>query len=286
MLFRSLETVFPAGLKTGASQEIRISGSHLELPGQLRFSRPGITAEPVSSSPNTYRVTVASTVPPGPVDVQFTGVYGTSNPRALLADERPQLAVNPTNAAPESATRLPVETAATFRVQANQSSWFQFHAAKHQRILVRAMTREIDSKLIPNLAVYDAQRRELSRIRRSGLLDFTAPSEGDYLVEVHDQTYRGGDDFACLLLLTTGPHLDMAVPCILEMGRTNRVALYGRNLPGGERSTVRAADGRWLERVWVDLVPPAYENPEQAAQDLGPNRSEEHTSELQSRGLI
>ncbi len=42
------------------------------------------------------------------------------------------------------------------------------------------------------LVVGDAAGRDLFVDRRGGLLDFTVPEDGTYVIKVHDLTFKGG----------------------------------------------------------------------------------------------
>ena len=79
-------------------------------------------------------------------------------------------------------------------------------ATKGQRLIVDCAAAGIDSKLTAVLIVADSAGHDLLVNRRGGVLDFTAPADGDYFIKVHDLTYQGGaDHFYRLALLRSAP---------------------------------------------------------------------------------
>lgn len=117
-------------------------------------------------------------------------------------------------------------------------------------MLVRCDAREIDSKLEPVLALSDSAGREVNRSRSSGLLDYTAPADGEFTVRLHDLTYRGGAEFFYRLSVGTFPHVDYVLP--VSSGSKPKFAVFGRNLPGG--TIVEAKARPALERIEVELA--------------------------------
>lgn len=251
-----LNWIFPAGFRAGTTNELTVSGSSLDDPAGLRFSDARIVATSKPDNAAVYTVIVPPEVPPGFVDVRFTGRFGVSNPRALAIGDTPEFTGPTTNTSAGTALDLPLDSMVNGRTAANTASWFRFAAKAAQRLVIRTQSRELDSRIEPMLVVLTADGRELSRSRR-GFLDFTAPADGSFLLQLHDQTFRGGDDFAYRLTVTAGAQLEFALPNVLRAGETNFVTLYGHNLPGDERSTVTDADGRPLDRLGVEVIAPA-----------------------------
>ena len=76
---------------------------------------------------------------------------------------------------------------------------------------------------------------------RDPLIDFVAPSDGDYFANVHDLSYRGG--FPYRLVITDRPHVDFVFPRAVQAGHRQIVTVYGRNLgPGSKPSAWKIGD--------------------------------------------
>ncbi len=249
--------IFPAGAQAGTTNLITVSGTDLDDPLTLVAGHSGIVAEVRPNQPGEFTVVVPTNHPAGSVGLRFSGRFGLSNPRPFQIGTGPELFVPSTNNGPTSATFLPLETTANGRVNASMEAWFRFEAKAGQRLFAQVAARELASRLVPELMVTDLAGRELARARRRELLDFAAPTNGTFLLRLNDQTYRGGADYHFRLRLTAGPHIDFALPNSLRAGETNRVTLFGRNLPGGISLPYPAPDGRPWERLTVEIAAPA-----------------------------
>lgn len=253
--YARLNSVFPPGAQAGTTNEITVSGADLDGPGGPRFSDPRILATPTGSNALTFSVVIPAEMPPGLVDVRWVGRFGASNPRGFVVGERRELIAPSTNTTPAAAAELPRETVMNGRTSANQANWFRFDAAVGERVQVELQTRELDSRLDPIVSVGDTNGRTLQTSRR-GTLEFTAGQSGSYRLQVRDSTYRGGEDFVFRLMLTVAPHVDFALPNVLRAGETNRVTLYGRNLPGAKPSPVTGPDGRTVDEIEAEILTP------------------------------
>lgn len=247
--------IFPAGAALGSTQEVTVAGTDLDEPRGLVFSDPRITAPPREDGSPVFRVTVPPDTMPGLVDVRVQGRFGVSNPRGFVIGTEHDLVAPATNTAPETAFDVPLDTAVHGRVQPATSSWFRFQAHRGQRLLLVVQARELDSRLVPDLVVLrDDNRHELRVARRSQVLDFTAPDDGRYLVQIRDQTYKGGDDYTFRLTVSTRRRVEFALPFALGPDFPTRVTLFGRNLPGGQPSPIAGADGQELEAIEVEIT--------------------------------
>jgi len=130
-----------------------------------------------------------------------------------------------------------------------------------QRVLFVCAAGEIDSKISPVMVLSDSASHEVERSRHGGLLDFTAPSDGAYTLQVHDLLYRGGSDCFYRLQVGIGPHLDAIFPPAGQPGTKATYTLFGRNLPGGSISGLHAADGKPLDQLEVEIDLPVEAHP-------------------------
>lgn len=249
-----LDTVTPPGGKAGSEVEVGITGADLDEAKELHFSHPGITAE---SKDKRFVVKIAANVPPGIYDVRAAGLLGISNPRAFVVGDLPQTVKAGANNTPQTAIELPIDSVVTGAATASVADYFKFTAKKGQRLLGDCEADELDSRLLPVLTFLDAAGHELATSRRGGLLDFTVPADGGYLLKVHDLAFAGGADYFYRLALTTAPHIDFVFPPCGQAGEKGKFTLYGRNLPGGTPAQVNGDDGRPLEKLETEIEVPA-----------------------------
>ena len=250
--------LFPAGGKAGTSFEVTVSGSHLDEPSRIHFSHAGLSAAPKPEA-GKFTVTIATNVPPGVYEARFVGRFGLSNPRAFVVGALAETTAPTTNTSAAGATELKPETTMNGRASANNVAWFRFAAKKSQRLFVECLAESIDSRMDAMLALTDTAGRELERARTGGLIDFTAPADGFYLLKVSDFLYRGGDEYFYRLTLSAAPHLDFAFPPAALPGTKTNLTLYGRNLPGGKPASGLTIDGKPLEQLTVEVAFPSGE---------------------------
>ena len=239
-----------------------LTGLDLDEASRLYFNQAGITAEPKpeesgdSQESKTFLINIATNAPPGVYEARVVGRFGVSNPRAFVVGDLPESLAPTTNDAPANASALSLETTVNGSCTADAAQYFKFAAKARQRILITCQTKEIDSRMEPGLILYDTAGRELERSRREGLLDFTCPADGPYLLKVHDSIFRGGEEYYYRLTAGTGPHLDFIFPPSGLAGTRGKFLVYGRNLAGGSAVKDLAVDGKPLERLEVEIEMP------------------------------
>ncbi len=252
-----LNHVFPAGTAVGATNEVTVNAADFDEPGPLVFSNPRMTGTPKPGAPGVYQVVIPADVPSGLVEVRVAGRFGVSNPRGFLVETAPAPVQAPTNASVASAAPLSRGAAVWGRIPAATRAVFALSSTQGERVVVRVQSAEIDSRLVPDLAVFDPAGREIARTRREGLIDFKASTAGAYRLELADAQFRGGDDFIYRIERLNGPHIDFAMPVGLGAGANPQVTLFGRQLPGGKPAGITGFDGTPLESVVVNVPAPA-----------------------------
>lgn len=77
--------------------------------------------------------------------------------------------------------------------------WFRFKAKKNQKLRIRARSRELRSPLDSVLILRDASGKQLARNDDQGgvdsIIDFSAPADGNYYLNIRDHLGKGGADY-------------------------------------------------------------------------------------------
>jgi hypothetical protein len=264
--------LWPCGARIGTSAEIRISsGSDLDGADRLLFSHPGITAKPVLEEPSRiypqgravegrFKVSVAADVPPGIYEVRAAGYFGVTNARRFAVSEREEVLEKEPNNEPATANEPPLGSVVNGTCEAQNYDCFRIQAKKGQRYLAEAQALRLDSRAQIVLTLLDPSGRELRRIvgtrSHDPLLDFSAETDGAYVVRVNDLLYRGGDEYFYRLSIGSGPWIDFVDPPVLKPGADNAVTVYGRNLPGGTPAEGVTIDGRPIEKLATTIKGP------------------------------
>jgi len=195
-----LLTTFPMGGTQGATVDITISGEHLDGAEELVFSSPQVVAkrkldangQPVA---NQYSVTIAAECEPGLYEAQVMTRLGLSSSRVFAVGRLPEVVQVAGNTSVATAQELKLNSVCNAVVASRGADHYWFEARKGQRIVVDCASRGIDSKLEATVVIADHTGRDLLVERRTGVIDFTIPETGKYLIKVHELTYQGGPAF-------------------------------------------------------------------------------------------
>lgn len=279
-----LTVLAPAGGQVGTTVDVTlVAGDLLEDSTQLHFSHPGITATPKRVSqngvdtvvPKTFQVTIAPDVPAGIYDVVCRGRWGISNPKRFIVGQRPEIS-EPENHQTAS-TAAPINVGQVVHgsiAGSHEVDWYQFPAKKGNRVVIDCLTSSIDSPLNAALTLFDASGRRRLAVsrqynRRDALLVYDVPNDGQFLLKVHDVTYRSGADYQYRLDLHTGPFIEYVSPPQVLPGPAQRVAVYGHHLPGGRPSGVIVQNVE-LQVLDVDMTVPDDWQTQVASQLVSP----------------
>jgi hypothetical protein len=178
------------------------------------------------------RLEVPAQMPMGAQYVQLKTANGLSNPVPVLITDLPTktMPAAPPMDAPEP---IPVPSVINARLRGpGEAHRYKFHAAKGQMFALEVQASRLDSPLDSVLTLLNARGQELASNDDIGVpdsrLEWTAPEEGDYLLDVRDRTGRGGDNFAYLLSVQpSGP--DFTLRCDddkMKLGPGNSGAWY------------------------------------------------------------
>jgi hypothetical protein len=231
-----LDRIFPLGGSAGSSVVVTVQGKDLDALTDLYFDRPGFKAEHLEG--NEFRITIPADAVPGTVEVRTIGKYGISGSRLFAVSKGlTEVLEKEPNDTAATAQKVPLECAINGRSDNDGDDFFRFTARKGQRIVLDCQALRLDSTLRAALVLSDAAGKELARStpyyqRTDPLLDFIAPADGDYLVQLHDATYAGGQPYR--LIISTAPHIENVFPLAIQPGETRTLTVLGRNLPGSK----------------------------------------------------
>jgi hypothetical protein len=105
----------------------------------------------------------------------------------------------------ETAMTLPLGTICNATMTKRSVDFYAFQGVKGKRVAVDCAATGIDSRLTPVLILADAKGGDLKVNRTGGVIDFTPPADGTYLIKVSDLTYQGGERLFYRLALQEAP---------------------------------------------------------------------------------
>lgn len=269
-----LNRISPLGAAAGTSVELQVGANDDDDARQILFDHPGLHADWIEKG--KFKVTIAADVPEGTYDVRLAGRFGLSNPR-LFAVSRglADLIEKEPNNVPAEAQPAAINSAVAGATDGNGQDYFRVPARCGQRITLDCQAGKLDSEADACLSVVATDGAVLATSSdyhgRDPLIDFIAPADGDYLVEVHELSYRGG--FPYRLLITDQPYVESVFPRAVEPGRPVELVALGRNFGTAGKASSWKIDEKPLEEYRFTLTPPA------AADALGFYRFIEHPTD-------
>ena len=269
----AFDRLTPLGGAAGTTVDLEIAGADLEGVDTLLFDQPGLKATFVKD--RQFRLAIAADVPPGTYDVRLVGRFGVSNPRLFsvshgltdVALEEPADATAP--------QVIAVNSAVNGTCGGNREDVFRFAAKKGQRVVVECQAGKLDSQMDATLALTTAAGKPLvsngDYYGRDPLVDFVAPEEGDYLVKLHDLSFRGGYPYR--LIVTDRPQVENVFPRAVQAGKSTELSVFGRNLGAGSKPSPWRIFDLPLDEARITVKPPAD------ILDLGAYRFFEHPTD-------
>jgi hypothetical protein len=237
---------------------LEIRGKDLDEVKALHFDHPGLKAAFVK--PNRFRLTVAPDVPPGTHEVRAVGRHGISGAQLFeVGLGLTEVLEKEPNDSPDKAQPVPLNAVVNGHSDADGDDFFRFPAKKGQRVVLDCRAFRLNSPLRAILSLAAADGKELLHSRpyynlTDPLLDFTAPADGDYVVRLHDMTFRGGLPYR--LVISNHPQVENAFPAAVAPGAKAGLLLLGRNLPGGKPAPEWVVQGQPLEQLTVPFAAP------------------------------
>ena len=129
-----LDTIFPMGVRAGASVEVSLSGADLDAPGQLIFNHPGLSAEWIGQS--RFSVKAAADVPTGHYEVSFGGRYGVSASLLFSVSDREEIQVPAEANARSGAPVINAGSVMNGRAGSGKAQYFKVVAKSGERIFI------------------------------------------------------------------------------------------------------------------------------------------------------
>lgn len=248
----------PLGISAGSSVEVEIAGADIEDVKTLLFDHPGFKAEHLKD--RRFRVTVGADVPVGTYDVRLLGRFGVSNPRLFAVSHGlTEVAEKEPNNEAASAQILAVNSAVNGMSDGNGEDNFRFPVKKGQRVVIECQAGKLDSRMDATLALHAADGKPVASnsdyFGRDPLIDFLAPQDGEYVITVHDLSFRGGHPYR--LIVSDHPQVENVFPRAVQAGQATEFTVYGRNLGGNAKPSSWRIQDVPLDEYQEKVTPPA-----------------------------
>jgi hypothetical protein len=202
-----LLTLMPMGGQAGTEVQVTLAGENIEDVTELLFSTPRIKASAVPGAADTFLVSIAADTPAGVYDARVMSRLGVSSARAFSVNTLGEVTRTSANNSAETALALPVGTVCNATMTKQAVDFYSFEGVKGRAVTIECAATGIDSRLTPVIIVADSKGTDLQVNRTGGVIDFTPPADGAYLIKVSDLTYQGGPRHYYRLALQESPAL-------------------------------------------------------------------------------
>ncbi|MEZ6048824.1 MAG: PPC domain-containing protein [Planctomycetaceae bacterium] len=202
------------------------------MPGEWALS-----SQPEGNGSKAESVAVDFTLPadaaPGIYALRVANQEGISNPKLVLIEDLPVEISSGSNQSFEAAQMVSFPVAIDGFSPSLAKHFYKFSVAEAQRLSVEVYARRIGSMLDPVVYLYDASGRILTYaddsagLQRDCQLEYQLPAAGEYLIEIRDIEYKGGNTHPYHLRLGNFPLVHTAYPLAIPAGQETSVSLIG-----------------------------------------------------------
>ncbi len=238
-----LTNLTPRGAERGKPVEVVVAGANLTPAAKLLLPFPATQTLLPDAKPNPaqlrFQLTVDPSVPLGVYPVRLLD-DGVSAFALFSVDAFPNVNEVEDNNSFDKAQGVPVPCAVTGQCAGGDVDFFRFAAKKGQRLVIETEAARLGSGVVPQLRVTDGRRRFVAADDRQAvqgdcriLLD--VPADGDYVVEVSDSRYRGGNPPHYRLKVGEYDVTEEVFPLGGRRGDAVEFTLRGGTLPGEVR---------------------------------------------------
>lgn len=200
-----LDAVSPRGGGVGRDVEVTLQGVDLDDASALVFSHPGLTATLIEAG--RFKVTIGESVSTGGHEVRAVGRFGVSTSAMLVVGSLPEIVEPAGNSVRATAPVVSFPITINGVADADASDFFRIAAVKGQKVYLDCAAQRIDAPLHAVLSVRDPAGVEIQRAQRTldrdPVTEFIPSVDGEYTIELHDATWRGGPAFAYRLTVST-----------------------------------------------------------------------------------
>ncbi len=261
-----LSHVTPHAVAPGKTTDMTLHGA--KLTGTLRvwtsfagqIEVPAAASEKGDATTATCKIAIGSGVPIGIQGIAVATAEGVSDVAYLMIDDLPSVAEDDKNHTVSEAQKLSLPVAVDGQGDGTLADYFRFSAKAGERISVEVVATRLGWDFDSLLRVLDAAGNELviedddPASGADARFVFTAPREGNYLLEVRDNRYKPGGRYC--LRLGDFSLVSTTAPLVAQRGVPQAVSFRGLFSESIEPLTVLPLGNSRAEFISVGARPP------------------------------
>ncbi len=246
----TITNVTPRGAQRGHTVEIVVTGTNLSPQSRLVVPFKATQSLLPEAKPNPTQVRLQLTpdvsVPVGIYSLRLLTEDGVTASFFFSVDAFPSVKEVEDNNTFDKAQKVPFPCVVDGQCPGGDVDHFRFPAKKGQRVVVETLSARLGSAVLPQVRVTDERQRlvaadDTQALQGDARVLFNAPADGEYIVELSDTRYRGGNPPHYRLRIGEYDAIEEVFPLGGQRGTTVAFTLRGGTLPG-EVSLARSLD--------------------------------------------
>lgn len=260
----SLTRLTPNGGAPGSTVDVTLHGGNLAGATRLWTSFPATATLPADIENNgtqadrvVFRLEIPSDAPPGVGGIRVATDKGVSEVRLFVVDDLPNVAEAEPNNSPGEPQAIPVPSAVTGNIDAEQYDYYKIEARAGQTLAFEVLARRLGSPMDPMVRLLDLQGRELAYNDDAGGIGsdcrfgYTFDADGEYLLELRDIRFQGSGNHIYRLRVGDFPVATVPYPMGGRRGSEIELELAGPNVLGAPARKVKVPEEPIVEQVTV-----------------------------------
>jgi hypothetical protein len=256
----------PLGVQRGTTLDLTLTGTNLNEPTGLWTNFPcKVTIPPDDNNGKDpakllVRLEIPKDAPMGFYSIRLATTRGMSNLRLFCIDDLPQVNQVEANRKKEAAQPVTPPCVVVGRTAAESNDYYKVTVQANQKLSFEVLGHRLGGPIDPQITLYDAKTgKELKGghsndapgLQTDPRLTYNFKDAGDYLVEVRDVSYRGGEDFHYRLRIGDFPCATTPLPLAIKRGSKASIQFAGPNVDGVAPVEVTAPADPAEQAVWV-----------------------------------
>jgi hypothetical protein len=260
----TLARLSPTGGAPGSTVDVTLYGGNLAGATRIWTSFPATATLPTDIENNgtqadhvVFRLEIPQDAPLGVGGIRVATDKGVSEVRLFVVDDLPNVAEAEPNNSPGEPQAIPVPSAVSGSIDAEQFDYFKIEARAGQSLAFEVLARRLGSPMDPMARLLDLAGRELAYNDDAGGIGsdcrfaYTFDKDGEYLIEIRDIRFQGSANHIYRLRVGDFPVATVPYPMGGRRGSEIEVELAGTNVAGAPARKLKVPEEPMVEQVCV-----------------------------------
>jgi Bacterial pre-peptidase C-terminal domain len=237
-----IDIPIPLGARRGSTIDLALRGKNLADPIGLGLSFAA-TSKFLPAKPDAtagaalqVRLEIPTDAPLGLQSLRLATKRGISNVRLFCIDDLPEIAKRAGNSTTAKAQHVKQPAVVTGKAEKEASDYYRFTATAGERLVFEVIGRRLGSAFDPQITLFNAKsgkempgghNNDAPGLQTDSRLVYTFKDAGDYVLEIRDTLWRGGDDYWYRLRIGDFPCATTPYPLSVRRGTQETISFAG-----------------------------------------------------------